>query len=146
MRAIVGLLLGVAASIVLCTLWLAVAWLWSKYGWNIASFIANPGGNDRGHLGFLELVPPVAGGFIFYVGIGASVGMLAKNRVSLRTFAWTVSLICALFTLALSAFMFLVSYRSSGATSFMMAVYGLAMLVIPGAAIFLGARHGLERA
>lgn len=145
MKHVAGVVLGIAAGIALCALWFAVAWLWKNYGWNIANLIANPR-DDRSHLGLLELVPPIAGAFILYVGISASITLLPSDKISVRTYAWAASMICALVTLIFSGLMFFMSYTSSGAVSFLMAGYGLAMLVIPGSAIYFGARSGLESA
>lgn len=143
MRHIAGLTLGIAAGAALCALWLAVAWLWQNYGWHVANFLVNHG-DKKSHLGLLELVPPVAGSFILYVGIGTSIGLLPEDKVALRTYAWTISIVCAAVVIILAAAMFLLSYASAGALSLVMALYGIAMLLIPGLAIYFGARAGLE--
>ena len=146
MRHTWGVLWGLAAGAFLSVIWLALAWIWRHFGRDLVSWIVNNPSTGESGIGLFELVPPALGCAVYGFGLEWLGRRISDNRVSLKSFSWSAAAICAAFTLALAAFMFFVAYSATGASSFLMLLYGLAMLILPLWGVHMGVRGARDSA
>src|SRR3546814_17536969 len=131
MRHTWGVLWGLAAGAFLSVIWLALAWIWRHFGRDLVSWIVNNPSTGESGIGLFELVPPALGCDVYGFGLEWLGRRISANRVSRKSFSWRAAAICSAFPLALADLMFFVAYSAPGASSFLMLIYGISVVIFP---------------